>query len=740
MSGVELVGLLLGAIALIEPIGKGLKSASGIMKSSASFQEYIISTSLEYHCHSQAFRNESRRIFGALLTEPEMDDLFGDHGDTDPRWQDQAWRDSVKSYLGTFYDGISSSMLLIFRTLSALNEDIARLKDLDELPQPGDQYRNNGPGIHVSEQSIPTKIKSRLEIKKKDIKKYFDDLMRYNLLYQSSVNHFLEDQKWSARATTAIMKADNRRSRLTKSSGAAPWNTVSQVIDNLHEATKMLSFALQKVASCSCHTFHLRLEMVSLTGSNIPLGGQTTCFMNRDPRYQTINFNLITLGCSSPQQSGNCHQMFMDSARMGKPSNRLSLRVEVKPYTAPRLNLARPVSASPILKRSGNYPLHMETTPSILGAGVGTTNIQTTTTISSISSSSKSKLKKTVAFAHNSLMTVVASSEKRKRKEVGVLENPRLKPELTSEVDQDIQLAAETPVIPQEISDLCAWLRSLGFSDPRNTPKGKCGPGILKGDGDVQYLIYEEEDNETPLHNQHNQGDYGSLLEYLSSGQNSLSISQRLELSHTLAISLLRLHSSSWIQRNWSSKDVMLFLPPDATEAERRWSPYVAAAFNDLREIQEIAQAEHQDEPGYKLSYVVSLGIIFLEIGLSRSLRAEQEGTLTGDPHFDAYLQACGEVKIHSVNMSMGPVYDRVVETCIKWMDADELDDKVVQQKFYEEVVLGLEKCIQVANCSQERRRQRRSREIAKVGPLTPEINPSAHPCGPSTRQPSAEL
>ncbi|KAK6504451.1 hypothetical protein TWF506_002648 [Arthrobotrys conoides] len=701
MSGVELVGLLLGAIALIEPLGKGLKSASGVMKSSASFQEYILSASLEYHCHAQTFRNESRRIFGAFLTESEIDNLFGEHGDSDPRWQDQAWKDNVKVYLGVFYDEISTAMLLVFRTLSALNDGIMALRDLGDLPQPGDNVRNSGHGTYHGRESVPIKTKSKLEIKKKDIKRYFDDLIRYNLLYQSSVNHFLEDQKWSAKATSTMMKADNHRCRLAKSSRAAPWNSVSQVIDNLHEATRMLSFALQKVASCSCHTFHLRLEMVSSTDLSIQSGGTSPCFGNRDPRYQTINFNLITLGCSSSGQSGNCHQMFLDS--MGRPSDRLSLRIEVKPYATPKPMLATPS----VLKGPGNITSCLKNSkPTASRAAVGTISTQTTTITSSIASSSKPKIafKKTVAFAHNSLMAVVPSPEKRKRKQVALLENPRLKPQSSSSADQEP--IVEVPIVPQEISDLCSWLRRLGFSS--DTPSQECCPGVLKVDGNVQYLVYEERADDVHSDNEHGSRNYGSLLEYLSSDQYTLSISQRMELAHTLAVSLLRLHSSSWIQRSWSSKDVMLFLPPNATAADRRWSPYVAAAFNDLREIQEIAQAEHQDEPGYKLSYVVSLGIIFLEIGLSRSLRAEQDDTFTGDPHFDAYMQACGEVKIHSVNMSMGPTYDRVVETCIKWMDSDELDDKAVQQKFYEEVVLGLEKCIQAANSSQERRRQKR--------------------------------
>ncbi|KAF3312586.1 hypothetical protein TWF173_007007 [Orbilia oligospora] len=714
MSGVELIGLLLGAIALIEPIGKGLKSVSGVMKSSDSFQEYMLSTSLEYHCHAQAFKIESRRIFGAFLTESEIDDLFGEEGSSDPRWQDQAWRDSVKAYLGTFYDGISTAMLLVSRALSVLNENIVQLKNLNELPRPGDKGRYGGSTASSGQESVSMKIKSKLEIRKEDIKKYFDDLIRYNLLYQGSVNRFVEEQKWNAKATTTIMKAEKRCRHLTKSAGGVPWNSVSQVIDDLHETSRRLSFALQKAAVCSCHAFHLRLEMFSSTDLSTPWPPTrgAPCFGNRDPRYQTINFNLIVLGSFDPQQRTNCHRSRISWDTVGYPLDRLSLRIEVKPHATPNLRLGRtPFKSLPknFIKENPIKDTSSAQKKPIIRTENGATEPPATTTTPLKAPTPKSKLKKTVALAHNSLRTVVPSSDKRKRKPVAVLEDPRKEPELSTAMDYEV--AVDVPVKPEEISDMCAWLKQTRLAS--NILDQESHPGVLSGESSVQYLVHEENsvDVSPEIKGENHMRNYGSLLEYLLSSRNTLLIPQRMELAHTLAISLLRLHSSSWIRRSWSSKDVMLFLPSDASAAERRWSPYVSAAFNDLRDIQEIAQAENQDEPGYKLSYVVSLGIIFLEIGLSRSLRGEQEDTFNGDPHFDAYMRACGEVKIHSVSGSMGPTYDRVVETCIKWMDSDELDDKAVQQKFYEDVVLGLEKCIQVANSSQKRReKKKRSR------------------------------
>ncbi|EPS39933.1 hypothetical protein H072_6357 [Dactylellina haptotyla CBS 200.50] len=510
MSGIEIIGLLFGALTLIEPIAKGVKSASAIAKGSASYHDYIHDTSLEYHCFAQIFRNESRRIFGCFMTEAQIDQMFGSNGLKDPRWQDDNWKNDVRDYLGVFYKEISLAMELVFRTLSLLNEDIVRLTELDELPSPGETPNC---GIHINRLSLRIEFKPRAKPK---------------------------------RISSTLNRTD---------------------------------FEAPNLSSC----FKLP----------VPLGQPT----NQHTETQRID--------------------------------------------------------------------------TVLAA--------------STAAAKNSKFKRSVAFARNSLLSAIPSTKE----------------------DENIEEASnQKTIISEEISDLFVWLQRL--RNP-NTQNEGCRAGVITMDEDIECLIYEDDIDLGRIGTKK----YESLLSYLSSGRDVLSTTQRLELAHTLAISLLRLHSSPWIDRSWSSKDVMLLLPPDASEAEREWSSYVAAAFNDIAKIQKIARAENPGKSGYKLSYVVSLGIIFLEIGLSRSLSHPDAATENAqDIHFDAYMKACAEVKFHSV-MCMGPTYDRVVEICVKWIDSDELDDEVVRRKFYEEVVLGLERCIKVANSSSERRR-RRTREYSR--------------------------
>ncbi|KAF3933798.1 hypothetical protein ABW20_dc0105266 [Dactylellina cionopaga] len=163
---------------------------------------------------------------------------------------------------------------------------------------------------------------------------------------------------------------------------------------------------------------------------------------------------------------------------------------------------------------------------------------------------SKRNFKKSVAFARNALVSAVPSSENRERKETGFAENPRTKPSIKGKEREEG--STQRPVISEEIDDLCAWLQRLGI--PLGANRQECNPGILTVDKDIQYLIYEEKDTDLSPDLETDPQNYESLLDYLSPGRNVLSIAQRMELAHTLAISLLRLHFSSWINEAGAAK------------------------------------------------------------------------------------------------------------------------------------------------------------------------------------------
>ncbi|KAF3937461.1 hypothetical protein ABW19_dt0209725 [Dactylella cylindrospora] len=263
-----------------------------------------------------------------------------------------------------------------------------------------------------------------------------------------------------------------------------------------------------------------------------------------------------------------------------------------------------------------------------------------------------------------------------------------------------------TPSMAEGIGGLCSWLQRQEIACQSSSENHS--PGYFSIDRSILFATGEPKNDGTTTEANAKSFLYMSLLECLLLGKINLSILQKFELAYMLAVSLLLLHSSSWISHEWGSSDIILRLSTNPSDTTENWSSYVAAAFNDIKKLQNIAKS-NQAPSSYKTSYVVSLGIILLEIGISRPLvSGGRENGGSGDRHFDSWMKACEEVKLHSVNRSMGPDYDRIVQICVKWIDEDELKDKNIQQKFYKEVVLGLENCLNIVKARKEKQRRKK--------------------------------
>jgi hypothetical protein len=193
-----------------------------------------------------------------------------------------------------------------------------------------------------------------------------------------------------------------------------------------------------------------------------------------------------------------------------------------------------------------------------------------------------------------------------------------------------------------------------------------------------------------------------SLQELLQSESKEvrLCVRNRLELAFTLALSLLQLHSSPWITKRWRSRDVVLF-----REDKQKWSPYVAAAFNAIRQGQfSNTSTDATNGRGSKLkgSAIFGLGVVLLEIGRSQLLlepSSSEDGSDaaegdTAESEMRERLEACSHVLKKSVARELGPRYQNVVEKCILWDEDDDLSDIVVQKNFCEKVVCELDICL----------------------------------------------
>jgi hypothetical protein len=246
-----------------------------------------------------------------------------------------------------------------------------------------------------------------------------------------------------------------------------------------------------------------------------------------------------------------------------------------------------------------------------------------------------------------------------------------------------------------EVDDLCSCLSQIAPEQPSTRMSSSPCLGYLSGTDDYRYLIYK---TSQLIPNTRDR----SLQELLQSENKEmrLSVKTRLQIAFTLALSLLQLHSSPWITKRWRSRDVVLF-----REDEQKWSPYVAAAFNAIRQGQfSNTSIEVTNDRGSKLknSAIFGLGVVLLEIGRSRLLlepSSSEDGSdaaegSTAEREIRERLEACSQVLKKSVAVELGPRYQDVVQKCILWEEDDDLSDMVVQKSFCEKVVCELDICL----------------------------------------------
>jgi hypothetical protein len=199
-----------------------------------------------------------------------------------------------------------------------------------------------------------------------------------------------------------------------------------------------------------------------------------------------------------------------------------------------------------------------------------------------------------------------------------------------------------------EVDELCSRLSQIPPQQSSTRMPSPC-LGYLSGTDDYRYLIYK---TSQLIPNTRDR----SLQELLQSESKEmrLSVKNRLQIAFTLALSPLQLYSSPWIKKRWRSRDVVLF-----REDKHKWSPYVAAAFNSIRQGQfSKSSIDVTNDRGSKLknSAIFGLGVVLLEIGRSRLLlepsssvdgsdAAEAKHCRKGDQRTSQGLQPSSEKK-----------------------------------------------------------------------------------------------
>jgi len=171
-----------------------------------------------------------------------------------------------------------------------------------------------------------------------------------------------------------------------------------------------------------------------------------------------------------------------------------------------------------------------------------------------------------------------------------------------------------------------------------------------------------------------------------------MSIRNRLDLAYKLALAILQLYSSPWISNNWCSQDIVLLktrLSCHEEDDKDEWLPYVGAAFDHLGEMKTMSVCNNKD---LRSSYITSLGVVQLEIGLSKplKLKPQYEGS-----DLKRWLEACTQTRLATVAVSMSNDYHKVIERCVFWSTQEiDLENENIQRMSYEEVVSELQNCI----------------------------------------------
>lgn len=171
-----------------------------------------------------------------------------------------------------------------------------------------------------------------------------------------------------------------------------------------------------------------------------------------------------------------------------------------------------------------------------------------------------------------------------------------------------------------------------------------------------------------------------------------MSLSQRFDLSRTLAASILDIHTSGSLHSNIMSKEIVM-LPRKLNDAES--SPYllgwgVDTPLRDSVAILEPNLYRHQTQfglrplPSTTEQDIYSLGVVLLEIGLWTTMSTVFKKLLETSPRFGAREERALFKKVNRVILDlayspdlrkeMGARYAKTVQLCLEWNHKDAIE------------------------------------------------------------------
>ncbi|SLM34495.1 hypothetical protein LPUS_03272 [Lasallia pustulata] len=169
----------------------------------------------------------------------------------------------------------------------------------------------------------------------------------------------------------------------------------------------------------------------------------------------------------------------------------------------------------------------------------------------------------------------------------------------------------------------------------------------------------------------------------------------RLQIALKLAYTVLQLHPTPWLDKKWSSKNILILRESQGATKEALLEPYIAKAF--AADISSNAQLQSKSlgHVGRQICIcnesLFALGLVLLELAYNKPLKEFwQPEDLGKDGNPNAFTDMSVTVRLEStLEREVGPVYAAVVRRCLHCIfDADHV--RLENDKFHRAVYIGV--------------------------------------------------
>ena len=239
----------------------------------------------------------------------------------------------------------------------------------------------------------------------------------------------------------------------------------------------------------------------------------------------------------------------------------------------------------------------------------------------------------------------------------------------------------------ESIADICSTLCA--------SPKSNRAIGFLVDEKDDRHRHYLYRANSTIVSEARSKS-LGDLLSHTGDGPHSTSLSRndRLRIAVTLASSVLQLHGTSWLEPQWSSKDIFFHEKDNQASGPSYTDPYISWKLctrnSDASGSFDTSSLRNRV---VRIEVLYALGLTLIELCFGKSL-AEMRLPVDGDPNGTMTDLATAYRLSDSVYYEMGVSYGDAVRRCLRQpFDVRDmsLDNEELQEKVFDEIVTPLD-------------------------------------------------